>query len=54
MKSFKDIYKKSENKIVVIDKGKIVDIGDHAGLLEKSTLYKRLYELQYMDTNNGG
>jgi len=44
---------KAANKIIVIDKGKIVDIGNHAELFEKSKIYKRLYELQYLDNNNG-
>ncbi len=37
---------KSADKIIVIDKGKIVAIGTHSELIEKSTLYKQLYELQ--------
>ncbi|MBI5573599.1 MAG: ABC transporter ATP-binding protein [Elusimicrobia bacterium] len=37
---------KSADKIIVIDKGKIADIGTHSELIEKSTLYKQLYELQ--------
>jgi len=37
---------KSADKIIVIDKGKIVAIGTHSQLLEKSQLYKQLYEQQ--------
>ncbi|MDO8734327.1 MAG: ABC transporter ATP-binding protein [Elusimicrobiota bacterium] len=37
---------KSADKIIVIDKGKISDTGTHFQLLEKSQLYKQLYELQ--------
>ncbi len=33
--------------IVLMDKGRIVDSGSHAELLGKSTLYKRLCELQF-------
>lgn len=33
--------------IVLMDKGSIVDSGSHTELLEKSTLYKRLCELQF-------
>ncbi|MFC1703171.1 ABC transporter ATP-binding protein [Candidatus Omnitrophota bacterium] len=35
------------NKIIVLDEGKIVDIGKHQELLSKSGLYKRLYETQF-------
>ena len=35
------------DKIVIIDKGEIVEMGSHKELLEKSALYKRLYELQF-------
>ena len=37
------------DKIAVIDKGKIVEIGSHDELLEKSPLYKKLYEMQFSD-----
>jgi subfamily B ATP-binding cassette protein MsbA len=33
--------------IVVMDQGRIVDTGTHHKLLEKSTLYRNLYELQF-------
>ncbi|NQY64170.1 MAG: ATP-binding cassette domain-containing protein [Alteromonadaceae bacterium] len=33
--------------IVVMDQGKIIDIGDHKSLLNSSTLYRRLCELQF-------
>lgn len=35
------------DRIIVMNKGKIVDIGSHAELLEKSSLYTRLYNMQY-------
>jgi ATP-binding cassette, subfamily B, bacterial MsbA len=35
------------DRIVVIEKGEIVDIGSHSELLTRSPLYKRLYELQF-------
>ncbi len=35
------------DKIVVIDSGTIVELGTHKELLERSGLYKRLYELQF-------
>ncbi|MFA5779693.1 MAG: ABC transporter ATP-binding protein [Elusimicrobiota bacterium] len=37
---------KSADKIIVIDKGKIVAAGSHSQLIEISQLYKQLYELQ--------
>jgi len=33
--------------IVVMDKGEIIDVGDHKSLLKSSTLYQRLCELQF-------
>jgi subfamily B ATP-binding cassette protein MsbA len=35
------------DKIVVLENGKVVDIGTHTELLASSERYKRLYELQY-------
>jgi ATP-binding cassette, subfamily B, bacterial MsbA len=35
------------DQIVVLDQGRIVERGDHAGLLEQRGLYRRLYELQF-------
>ncbi|HAX61386.1 MAG TPA: ABC transporter ATP-binding protein [Elusimicrobia bacterium] len=37
---------KSADKIIVIAQGKTVAIGTHSELIEKSSLYKQLYELQ--------
>jgi subfamily B ATP-binding cassette protein MsbA len=37
----------SADQIVVMDKGRIKDIGKHAQLLEKSSYYRRLYDLQF-------
>ena len=34
------------NKILVLDKGKIIDEGSHDELIEKSAIYKNMYELQ--------
>jgi len=36
-------------RIVVLDKGGIIDVGSHEELLERDTLYKRLYDLQFKD-----
>ena len=38
---------KAANKIIVLDKGMIAAVGTHSELLDKSPLYKRLYEIQY-------
>lgn len=37
------------DKIVVIDKGRIVQEGTHSDLIEKGGLYKKLYEMQFQD-----
>ena len=37
----------SANKIIVMDSGRIKEIGTHAELLEKSGYYRRLYDLQF-------
>ena len=40
----------SADRIVVIDGGKISDIGPHAELLERCKLYKHLYDTQFVDS----
>lgn len=40
---------KNATKILVLDKGKIVETGTHDELMERSGLYKRLYEMQFRD-----
>lgn len=37
------------NKIVVMERGKIIQTGTHAELLEKGGIYKKLYELQFAE-----
>jgi ABC-type multidrug transport system fused ATPase/permease subunit len=37
----------SADQIVVMDRGRIKEIGTHAELLEKSGHYRRLYDLQF-------
>ena len=38
------------DKIVVMEKGKIIETGSHKHLLEKKGLYSRLSELQFNDS----
>jgi len=37
--------------IVAMERGKIIQIGTHAELLEKGGIYKKLYELQFAEDN---
>lgn len=37
------------HKIVVLEKGEIVEIGSHAELLKKDGYYKKLYEMQFVE-----
>jgi subfamily B ATP-binding cassette protein MsbA len=37
------------DQIVVINKGKITDVGTHRTLLESSSIYQHLYEIQFRD-----
>jgi ATP-binding cassette subfamily B multidrug efflux pump len=40
---------KNSDRIVVLHKGTIKEIGTHAELLEQGGIYHRLYQLQYKD-----
>ncbi|ACF14930.1 ABC transporter-related protein [Chloroherpeton thalassium ATCC 35110] len=39
---------KSADKIVVMDKGKVVEVGSHFELLERNGIYKKLYNMQFL------
>jgi len=41
------------DKIVVLDQGRIVEIGTHAELIDHGGIYNRLHELQYLDVDAG-
>ena len=40
---------KHADKIVVIDRGRIIDKGSHEELIDRNPLYRRLYEMQFLD-----
>lgn len=40
---------KNADQIIVLDKGKIVETGNHVQLLENGGLYKKLYDAQFTD-----
>ncbi|MBT7177898.1 MAG: hypothetical protein HN907_00020, partial [Nitrospina sp.] len=37
------------NRIIVLDKGQIVESGTHESLLASSGLYQKYYEMQFID-----
>jgi subfamily B ATP-binding cassette protein MsbA len=39
------------DKIVVLDRGRIAEIGTHEQLVQRGGVYQRLYELQYLETD---
>ena len=41
------------DQIVVLDGGRLVEIGDHATLLAQGGLYRRLHDLQFTDSPMG-
>jgi ABC-type multidrug transport system fused ATPase/permease subunit len=40
---------RSADKIVVLDKGEIVESGPHEELLARRGIYRKLYDLQFTD-----
>jgi len=42
------------DRIVVLERGRIAEIGRHAELLAKRGLYARLYELQFAEATKSG
>ena len=41
------------DQIVVMDAGRVVQVGKHSELLEQSPVYRRLYELQFHHAEDG-
>jgi len=44
---------RNANKIFVVDRGQIVEIGTHAELLKLDGIYKKLYDLQFPEEKEG-
>jgi ABC-type multidrug transport system fused ATPase/permease subunit len=44
---------KNADRIIVLDLGRIVDSGDHVGLLQRSRIYRDIYELQFRPQEDG-
>ncbi len=44
---------RNAHKILVVDRGKIVEIGSHEQLCQKDGIYKKLYDLQFPEEKEG-
>jgi subfamily B ATP-binding cassette protein MsbA len=40
------------NRIAVLDQGRLVELGDHAGLMARDGLYARLYNMQFQNNHD--
>ncbi len=40
---------KNADRIMVLDKGEIVEFGTHSELMAKGQIYKRIYETQFLE-----
>jgi len=40
---------RSADRIFVVDRGRIAEIGTHDELLEKNGIYRKLYDLQFLE-----
>ena len=43
---------RNANKIIVMEKGRIIEKGKHSELYQKDGVYRRLYKLQFIDSEN--
>ena len=43
---------RNADKIIVMEKGRIIEKGKHSELYQKDGAYRRLYELQFIETEN--
>lgn len=45
---------RNANKILVVDKGKVAEVGTHEELLKKDGIYRKLYDLQFPEEKENG